>query len=61
MRIEVEIIQRDKPLFEKLFEILLRSSLSCNPRKTKNKLYSLLGGKNGTLMEQNNKALQIRD
>jgi hypothetical protein len=55
MRVEVEMIQRDKPLFENLFEILLRSSLSCNPKKTQNKLYLLLGSDNGRLMKQNNK------
>jgi len=56
--IDVENIQKGKPLFEKILEILFRSSLSCNPRKTRNKLYSVLRCDNyKRLLKQDNETL----
>jgi hypothetical protein len=58
LQIEVENIHRGKPLFEKILEILFRSSLFCNPRKTQNKFYSMSGyNKDKRLMKQDNETL----
>ena len=51
VRIEVEIMQIDKPFFEKLFKILVRYTRSCNPGTTKNP-FSTLGGDNCRLVQQ---------